>query len=200
MKSLQKSFLIAAGIVGVIFFSPNAKADSVVVGSIQEVVNIPPDPTGLPGVDSLLLFNLTGGNNVPGVQDSVSLTGLLTLDFSDGSSSVTSFTSLAAGNLLEVDFSSSQQITSAILTGTLDQTIVQLTNGTIVNLSNSFSVTDPFNGGMSLPSCPASGQSGDVCATGTLSATVQTTEVPEPGTLLLVSAGMVLGILLLRGR
>jgi PEP-CTERM motif len=176
-------------------WTPSALADSVPIGQISFDVNIPAQ-AGLPGVNSFDLLNITGGltdPSRPGVLDVITLSGQLSLSELVGGTTVSQtipFTSIGLLTTDLFDISSDVQILSATLTGTLDNTFVTLNGGTSpVTLSSSFSVTDPFNGGIPLTACDGT----NTCSQGILSATVA-----EPGSLLLLGSGI--GSFLLRKR
>ena len=169
-----------------------ALADSVPIGQISFDTVISP-LTELPAFNAFDLTNLTGGltSPDPGVMDAISLSVQLvvTVQTPDGTTSLESVarSGIASNSLIPVDLldlPTNDQVLSAVLTGTLDTTLVTLNGGgSPVTLSSSFTVTDPFNGGMTLTACTGS----NACSQGLLSAS---SAVPEPGTLLLLGSGL----------
>jgi hypothetical protein len=168
-------------------------ADSVPIGEVVFDVNTPP---GLvPGINSFTLFNLTAGLAAPGpgVQDPLLLSGqlALTLLLPTGmtTNKTVSFSGIGPGSIDIFDLASVDQVLSAVLTGTLTPTSATLNGGSSpVVLLPDFTVADPFNGGIRLATCTKGGP----CA-GEIDATV-----PEPNTLILLSAGLaVVGLVFL---
>jgi hypothetical protein len=200
----MKKFLIVLTI-GLAFVgtAPRAKADSVVIGAVSEQVDIPPTSVlglTIPGVDSIFLTNLTGGLADPGVADNVTFSGSFTIDFSDGTSQTNSFTSLGSGGSIDLaDYSTSETITKAILTGTLDFTnMITLTDGSVVNFQSAFTVDAPFDGSAGFAAC--TDITGATCQAGLVYAQTANTGVPEPATLTLLGSGLFLSSLLRRRR
>ncbi len=168
-------------------------ADSVPIGELVFDVNIPAGV--LPGINSFTLFNLTAGLAAPGpgVQDPLLFSGQLALTLLLPTGITTNqtipFAGIGPGSTDIFDLTSSDQVLSAVLTGTLTPTSAILNGGSgPVVLLPAFTVADPFNGAIRLATCT----NGGPCA-GEIDATV-----PEPNTLTLLGAGLaVVGLVFL---
>jgi hypothetical protein len=135
-------------------------ADSLSVGVLSFDVFIP--ASGTPGVNAFDIFNYTGPTygptlGAPYVSPPVTLGNLsLTVLFQGGASQTFTPANVAPGELLDsmgnpvIQFPSTTNFTSALLTATLSATNLQLSNGSTFNASSLLSVSLTPSSGMNL--------------------------------------------------
>jgi hypothetical protein len=175
----------------IVLFSLTASADSLAAGYISYDVTVPGSSAEFD------IFNGTGANSSGDatfpITTAVSLSSLsLTIDFSDGSSTVegASYFTLAPDGL-SFDGTpigiggASPQPTEAILTGVFSPTTVTMFDGTVETITAAFSATV-------LPSSPPDLGDGDLAVIYATTSTTTST-VPEPGSLVLL--GTILAIM-----
>lgn len=174
----------------VVFCAQAASADSIPIGVVAFNEFIPAS-SPVPGLNTFDIANLTGGllAPAPGLATVEIFNGSLLLTFSDGSTQSFAITGLSPFPLIPgfnptAIFSSDTLFLSAVLTGTLDVTFVQLNDGTTTNLVETFSATlNPLAGDTFLAPCTFGST---LCA----QAPIVAAPVPEPGTIFLLGMGM----------
>jgi len=170
-----------------------ASASTLVTGLISYDVVIPAGTA--PGVDALDIFNFTGPAygpfaGTPYVVDPVNFfNATLTVYLAGGGSDVQQIGTLFPGETSPIGFPSTTQITSAVLTATLGQSILALSDGsTFMALADITVDLLPSSGGALTAGV-------DFAA---IDAQSVPAPVPEPGTVILLPLGIL--TMLARGR